>query len=615
MSLQRKVSVIIPTFRSGDGLAKVIESLDAQTLPTAEFEVIFVDDGSGDGTADRLREYAATRPHFSVMEIENSGWGSRPRNIGIGAAVGEYVTFMDHDDSLYPDALRAAYEAGARIGADFVNPKEVTNRGWSWGWDVWIADREITFREDMIPRDVTPLIPHKLYRREFLNEHGIRFPEGPRAFWEDFYVNTEVFVHAKSIAILSSVPFYKWHRETGSNSSDKLYESPAEYWSKLSEVARFMEERVPEPEARRWLMINHYRWWVLDLFGPRMLKRDPEFIAASLPFMLEFLQRWVPAEVENDLEQAWKAVSYLAHAGDLPRLIELAQRDQGVRALGRDTEVDWVDGALCITYGATWIDGNGDPILFRRVGDRIYRVLGADLESALPEAILDVTDAIAAGTGRLSLRSRADRIGWRVPSTSTVHLDDEGDGLVSVRIVVTGTIDPESVVFGKPLGDGVWDIGVRFELMGLLVHNAVKYTRRGVGSVSSTRSALAYSTSNDALALDVGNTLKSLSTGPRLAYKDAQAPRASGLFRRELSIPMKNVEGASSADLPVEVEFDGSIRVPGRLVASGRSVRLVVPMRLRAGVHTWRVVMNGVASPALRDLKVDSVGRVRFVEA
>jgi hypothetical protein len=331
--------------------------------------------------------------------------------------------------------------------------------------------------------------------------------------------------------------------------------------------------------------------------------------------MLEFLRRWVPAEVENDLEPAWKAVSYLAHAGDLPSLIELAEREHGVRALGRDTEIAWVDGELRITYGATWIDSAGEPILFRRVGDRLHRVLGAGLESALPESIIDVTDAIAAGTGRLSLRSRAERIGWRVPSTSTVHLDEEGNGLVSIRVVVEGTVNADTVVFGKSLDNGVWDIGVRFELMGLLVHNAVKYTGRGVGTISATRSVLAYSTGNDALAIDVGNTLKSLIAGPRLAYKDAQAPRASGLFRRELNVPMKNVEGASSADLAVEIEFDGSTRVPGRIVSDGRSVRLVVPVRLRAGVHSWRVVMNGVASPALRDLKIDSVGRVRFVEA
>ena len=120
-----KVSVIIAAYRPGEAVHRVIDSLDAQTLPQDEFEVIFVDDGSPDDTYARLQGFAATRPNMQVYRIENSGWPSRPRNVGIGHARGEYVLFMDHDDSLFPDGLRRAYEYAKLNGADVLSPRKV----------------------------------------------------------------------------------------------------------------------------------------------------------------------------------------------------------------------------------------------------------------------------------------------------------------------------------------------------------------------------------------------------------------------------------------------------------------------------------------------------------
>ncbi len=135
-----KVSVVVATYQPGEGLDRVIDSLDRQTLPQDEFESIFVDDGSPDDTLARLRELAATRPNMRVESIPNSGWPSRPRNVGIELARGEYVTFMDHDDRLFPDALAKAYAYAVEQRADVVNPKETETRGFFWGWDHYLQD-------------------------------------------------------------------------------------------------------------------------------------------------------------------------------------------------------------------------------------------------------------------------------------------------------------------------------------------------------------------------------------------------------------------------------------------------------------------------------------------
>src|SRR5690606_15522788 len=127
-----KVSVVVPTYRSGEGLDHLVASLDAQTMPKDEFEIVFVDDGSPDETFARLERIQATRPHVRLERIENSGWPCRPRNVGADLAQGEFIAFMDHDDTLYPDALRAAYDYAVANGADVVNGKEARTDDATW---------------------------------------------------------------------------------------------------------------------------------------------------------------------------------------------------------------------------------------------------------------------------------------------------------------------------------------------------------------------------------------------------------------------------------------------------------------------------------------------------
>ncbi|MEA2289920.1 MAG: poly(ribitol-phosphate) beta-N-acetylglucosaminyltransferase, partial [Solirubrobacteraceae bacterium] len=93
-----KVSVVVPVYNPGPHIDDCIASVLRQSLPASEYEAIFVDDGSTDGTGERLDEIAAEHPHLRVIHIENSGWPGRPRNVGVEAARGEYVYFVDNDD-------------------------------------------------------------------------------------------------------------------------------------------------------------------------------------------------------------------------------------------------------------------------------------------------------------------------------------------------------------------------------------------------------------------------------------------------------------------------------------------------------------------------------------
>lgn len=97
-----KVSVITPVFNGESFIKSAVQSVFSQTLQ--DWELIVVNDGSSDGTAAILD--GLDDPRIRVVHQANGGVSSA-RNAGLELAQGEYVTFLDADDCLLPDALRA----------------------------------------------------------------------------------------------------------------------------------------------------------------------------------------------------------------------------------------------------------------------------------------------------------------------------------------------------------------------------------------------------------------------------------------------------------------------------------------------------------------------------
>ena len=95
-----KVSVVIPAYNAEKHIARAIESVLVQTRPADE--VIVIDDGSSDGTAEVIRSFG---DKVILIQQENAG-ASVARNAGIKAATGDWIAFLDADDEWLPEKLK-----------------------------------------------------------------------------------------------------------------------------------------------------------------------------------------------------------------------------------------------------------------------------------------------------------------------------------------------------------------------------------------------------------------------------------------------------------------------------------------------------------------------------
>ena len=110
-----QVSIIIPVFNSEKSLPRCLNSIKAQTYD--DFEVIMVNDGSTDNSAQICAEYCKEDSRFKLFNQENSG-PSVARNKGIEEAASKYLSFVDSDDWIEPDFIEQFYNAAEETDAD-----------------------------------------------------------------------------------------------------------------------------------------------------------------------------------------------------------------------------------------------------------------------------------------------------------------------------------------------------------------------------------------------------------------------------------------------------------------------------------------------------------------
>src|SRR4051794_27139056 len=203
------LSVVVPIYNVAPYLDECLASIARQTR--AELEVVMVDDGSTDDSAAIAARFADTDPRFTLVRKANAGLGAA-RNTGLEHATGEYLMFVDSDDSLAPYAAEILVGSIDKTGSDFscggVMRQKTRGMQSSPMQRGAFAETKLRTHVSRLPAllgDRTAW--NKVYRRSFFDEHGFRFPEG--VLYEDIPVTIPAHVLAKSVDVIA-VPVYYW---------------------------------------------------------------------------------------------------------------------------------------------------------------------------------------------------------------------------------------------------------------------------------------------------------------------------------------------------------------------------------------------------------------------
>lgn len=113
-----KLSLVITTYNRGSELSETLESLVGQTLPVELWETVVVDNNSTDDTVERFGKFADAHPWLNIRLVHETVQGvSAARNRGVAESCGEYIVFIDDDETVVPCFLESYYRLFARDGS------------------------------------------------------------------------------------------------------------------------------------------------------------------------------------------------------------------------------------------------------------------------------------------------------------------------------------------------------------------------------------------------------------------------------------------------------------------------------------------------------------------
>lgn len=206
-----RVSVVVICFNDSTRLPLAVRSVLQQTL--ADLEVLIVDDCSTDSTPRVASELVAEDSRVRSIRLpENSGGCGAPRNMGVSAAKGDYLMFLDSDDVLTSGACEALVSAAESSSSDVVSGAlrrvhQVSGVVESWYQNLYDTERVYNGLDEAPELVYDTVSTNKLYRASFMREAGLRFPVDMH--YEDVVFTAEMFSRASRIHYITQ-QVYEW---------------------------------------------------------------------------------------------------------------------------------------------------------------------------------------------------------------------------------------------------------------------------------------------------------------------------------------------------------------------------------------------------------------------
>ena len=304
-----EITVIMLTYNREELAPRAIDSVLRQTF--CDFEFIIVDNGSTDRSGAIADEYAAKDVRVKVIHKERGNIGSG-RNAGLGAAIGNYVTFIDDDDWAEPDFLDFLHSLATDNNADIaicgswrqlengeIEPKYIFD-------GLYVYGAETAVKEMILRARYNSATPTKLFKKH-LFEH-IRFPL--RGRHDDISTTYKLFANAVRTVVQGKGKYYfSRHGDNNSIASTKHQHIDSaqldEYLAVFRERTAYLHGLLPE-------LANFARWseWSYMISMVEKIERHHiKDCAETLGHMLSELKQnrdaFIQSEWTQDFERQW----------------------------------------------------------------------------------------------------------------------------------------------------------------------------------------------------------------------------------------------------------------------------------------------------------------------
>lgn len=238
-----KYSLIVPVYNVEKYISACINSILNQTFD--DYEVIIVDDGSTDCSLKAIEEIAENnKEKIKVIHQENQGLGEA-RNTGLRHANGEYIWFIDSDDTIDVSALRQIDEKIQKEDLDIVifDMIDVDEKGEKLGVELGVSfehQEMFSLSDNSQLLFMSPSACNKVFKREIFKNSNIFFPR--RVWFEDLYTIPKIYLQASRIAYINK-GLYLYLQRKGSIMKNTNVEKNSDIISALDEIISYYKAR------------------------------------------------------------------------------------------------------------------------------------------------------------------------------------------------------------------------------------------------------------------------------------------------------------------------------------------------------------------------------------
>ncbi len=246
------VSIIVPIYNVEQYLEKCIESILNQTY--ASIEIILVDDGSTDGSSQICDRYLQ-RTNVKVCHIANGGVGNA-RNFGIQKAVGDYITFVDADDTILPDHIENMVNLMVQNEAQLVicdfrkltNTNDMPLQKCEECSSRLIRGKEALDEMSNKSSEIWGYVWNKLFRTKIIRENKLEFLTGIK-IWEDMLFCAEYYIYCNKI-VVNPRKTYLYLERDGSAVNNNDYSSVRTKYDAALQLNIFLEKHLIQKEIK-----------------------------------------------------------------------------------------------------------------------------------------------------------------------------------------------------------------------------------------------------------------------------------------------------------------------------------------------------------------------------